>query len=556
MKTNSIFSATLALALCFAMVLVTCSPLLAQEVQIGDPHPDPKDQKWSGMTALRSSVGTSAASSHSGASPWPTPTPTDQQFVVDTGSGLDTQCQFRSQGSLKFTINVTRVVGSGDTGAVDGEGKLLHPQQMVDNGIIAPTAELTLPAFDVDFNTPTSEGQPERDRILFNGQPIGNLGSEAYLNGENNKWRMNKLTVPISQVKFARENGLSPIPGENQVEILIDQANIANNKELWCTSVDWAALKFKALYPVVMVHGNGKSGAFWDKLNFTKPFRDAGAPYYNDINLPTTFIAVNSGLLAALMPLPLLKFGVNHIHIVCHSKGGLDTRGFLKFLPTQDAEFAVVTMTTLSTPHHGSALADYLRDVDGADFQLSDSPERVLAAQYKRDYNEGRQNLTTEFVERFNAQNLPLPQSFVVHGEKTTVQYFSIGADVNTNNSFFLGRPTITADELHGTEEDAGTSNPIALAVGGTLVYRMLYDVASTHWKRIYTIDGPKRIVIETTNETGQLNDMLVTIKSSMIAPFAAQYTSPEIKRNHASIADEAMGLLVLTLIENAQPVK
>ena len=553
MKTNTTFTASLALSLSCVLVLLTCSPLFAQVKEYGDPKPEVPAQKKFGMSASASSRGTLAATSHNGASPWPTPTPTDSEFVVDTNPGLDTECQFRSEGSLKFTIEVTRVVGVGDTGATDGEGKLLHPQQLIDNGVIAPTATLTMPAFDVDFNTPTSGGdQPERDRILFNGQPIGDLGAEAYLDGENNKWRMNKLKVPISQIKFARENGLSPIPGQNQIEILIDQANIANNKELWCTSVDWASLKFKALFPVVMIHGNGESGAFWNRLNFTKPFRDAGAPYFNDINLPTTYTIINSGLLSGAIPLPLLKFGVRHIHIVCHSKGGLDTRGFLKFMPTQDAIFAVVSMTTLSTPHHGSALADYLRDSRGANFELSTSPERVLAAQYDGDYNEGRQNLTTEFVERFNTQNLPLPQSFTVKGEKTTVQYFSIGADANANNSFFLGRPTITADELEHTGQ---TSNAIFQTMGGTLVYRILYDVASTRWEYVNVLGKRYRAVIETKNTEKQKNDMLVTIKSSMIAPFVPKFTNPEIKRNHATIANEAMGLLVFTLIRDAQPV-
>src|SRR5262245_20533360 len=114
MKTDSIFSATLALGLCCAMVLVAWSPLFAQVPEYGDPHPDATGQKKSGLSASASSRGGYTAASHSGASPFPTPTPTDTQFVRDTAAGLDTGCQFRSQGSLKFTIEVTRVVGATD----------------------------------------------------------------------------------------------------------------------------------------------------------------------------------------------------------------------------------------------------------------------------------------------------------------------------------------------------------------------------------------------------------------------------------------------------------
>ena len=201
MKTNSILSATFRFALCCAVTLVTCSTLFAQVVEYGDPRPETKSKKSTGIVASAISGGPHIASAHNGLSPWPTPTPTDSQFVVDASPGLDTQCQFRGEGSLKFTIDVTRVVGSGDTGAVDGEGKLVNPQQMVNNGVISPTAILTMPAFDVDFNAATSgSDRPERDRILFNGQSIGNLGSERYLLGDNNTWRMNLIQVPISMV--------------------------------------------------------------------------------------------------------------------------------------------------------------------------------------------------------------------------------------------------------------------------------------------------------------------------------------------------------------------
>src|SRR5262249_44811776 len=152
-----------------------------------------------GVAASLSTSGPYAASSHTGDSPWPTPTPTDTTFVVDTGeSGLDTPCQFRGSGSLKFKIKVTRYVG-----VVDGQGKLNNPQQLIDNHVISKTATLMMPAFDVDFNAATAApDQPERDRILFNGEPIGDIGAEAFLDGENQKWRINSFKIPIDKVKF------------------------------------------------------------------------------------------------------------------------------------------------------------------------------------------------------------------------------------------------------------------------------------------------------------------------------------------------------------------
>jgi triacylglycerol esterase/lipase EstA (alpha/beta hydrolase family) len=260
-------------------------------------------------------------------------------------------------------------------------------------------------------------------------------------------------------------------------------------------------------------------------------------------------------MLVTQIPLVLLKFGVKHIHIVCHSKGGLDTRAFLKFLPTEDAPMAILSMTTLSTPHHGSALADYVRDSIGANARLSDSPLRVYATQKAGGaYDKGRQNLTTDFVEKFNSQNLPLPKSFVVQGEKTNVQYFTIGADANANDSFVLGRPTIDASELAGTGQ---TSNAIFQYFGGSIVYRMLYDVASTSWAEVTENGKTYKVVVETQNATGEVNDMLVTVTSSKREPeFNTLSFNPPLKRNHATIGDHDMGQEVLSLIKAIQPVQ
>lgn len=547
MKRVISFPAIAVISLSVLIVICVVSSITAQDLNYGDKKPQ-NESKRVGVSTASSSVNGPQMSSHSGESPFPTPTPTDSQFVVDTDpSGLDTGCQFRSEGSLKFTVAITRYVG-----AVNGDGKLTNPQALVNNGVIAPTVTLTMPAFDVDYNTVTfPPDQPERDRILFNGEFIGDLGAEGYLDGENNKWRMNSLKVPVSAVKFAQLDGNGPpIPGLNEIEILIDQGNIANNKELWCTSIDWAAIKVKALYPVVMLHGNGESGAFWDRLGFTTPFEQAGIPYDNTISNGTNFIWFNAAQLAGKIPVIAIKFGVRHLHFVAHSKGGLDSRAFLKLIP-QDT-FAVLSVTTLSTPHHGSVLADYVRDAVGASAWHSEETVRTRAIQLKGGpFDAGRQNLTTSFVRGFNHKNLPLPTSFTVAGEETPVKYFSWGADANANNSTnIFGQPTITIDELAGTDFAGGG---YLTAKGATVVYRIVYYVASTRWDwRI--VSGKKvKIVRETQNSTVQPNDMLVSLSSSRLPQYIPM---TDVKRNHANVADPGMGQLVIQLIKTTQSLQ
>jgi triacylglycerol esterase/lipase EstA (alpha/beta hydrolase family) len=530
------------------MAVFLVSNITAQDLGYGDPKPQRESKRAGGLSTSAKPRGGMQIMSHVGDSPFPAPTPTDSKFVVDTGfSGLDTECQFRSSGSLKFTVAITRYVGP-----VNGEGKLSDPQKLVNNGVITPKVTLEMPAFDVDYNAATiPPDQPERDRIFFNGEPLGDLGAEGYLDGENNKWRMNRIKVPVSAVKFAQLNGNGPpTPGLNEIEILIDQGNIANNKELWCTSIDWAAIEVKALYPVVMLHGNGEDGSFWNRLGFTTPFQAQDIPYDNSVSNGTNLIFINAAQLAGKIPVIAIKFGVRHLHFVAHSKGGLDSRAFLKLIP-QDT-IAILSVTTLSTPHHGSVLADYIRDARGASAWHSEDSIRTQAIQsLGGDFDAGRQNLTTSFVRDFNQKNLPLPTSFTVQGETTPVKYFSWGADANLDNSMsLLGNPTITNNELAGTGKDGMWKFS---EWGGTLVYRIVYYVASTRWD--YRIVSGKRVKIvrETQAATVQPNDMLVSQTSSRLSQYIPM---TDMKRNHATIADSEMGSLVIQLIKVAQPLQ
>src|SRR5215204_1043341 len=132
MKKISSVSAVVVLTISSAILLLMVSGTVAQERQFGDRQSKEADVKRGGISASASSRGF-AASSHVGASPFPTPTPTDNRFIVDTGyAGLDTGCTYRSQGSLKFKIAVKRYVGP-----TNADGTLSNPQKLKDNGVIS-----------------------------------------------------------------------------------------------------------------------------------------------------------------------------------------------------------------------------------------------------------------------------------------------------------------------------------------------------------------------------------------------------------------------------------
>jgi hypothetical protein len=555
MKTISSVSVIVILTVLSAILVAMASATVAQDRTFGDKQSKETDAKGSGIRASASTRGMSA--NHVGLSPFPTPTPTDSRFVVDTGyAGLDTTCTYRSEGSLKFKLLVKRYVGE-----VNGDGTLVDPQKLKNNGVISEFATLRMPARDIDFDAATSPPyNPERDRLLFNGVPIGNLEGDAYLRGLNERWILNEFKVPIELVHFGQKgtNGNEPTPGENEIEILIDQANLENGEDLWCTSIDWASLSFNAMAPVIMITGNGKCGEFFEGYyncnqqqigtSFVQPFIDQGIPYDNSIDLLTPqFITKNGDKLLTEIPKVARQFGSKWVHLVAHSKGGLDAREFLTRTPNNcvgDNCVGVLSLITLATPHHGSVGADIVsrtREVNIVGLLISDQLRNVLIARFLQKRTDGRRNLTTWFLEEeFNPQNLPkLPDSFTVGRETHPIKYFSFSDDANIDNSFDNGQPTIQQSEVVGTGR-----GPTIM----TEVYRFLGTA------KVVKVVKVLKIVKRVDIETGPFedNDFLVTVSSGMMTPrFVHQST---LDANHATIISAETAPLVIPLIKSSQP--
>lgn len=519
---------------------------------------DRRQRREAKATALAQTSTASAARS----SPFPTPTPTDARFVVDDGyPGLDTDCTFRSEGSLKFKVSVKRYVGE-----LNGDGTLPDPQKLIANGVVSEFATLRMPAHDVDFDAVT-DVQPERDRILFNGEPIGNLEGDAYLRGLNGNWIMNEYKIPIRLVRFGQKgtNGNEPTPGENEIEILVDQANVETGEEPWCTSIDWASLEFKAMAPVIMIPGNGVCKEFFDGdyrcngqpegAGFVQPFQSQDIPYDNSIDLTTPkSIEANAAILLDKVPRIAREFGAKWVHLVGHSKGGLDARDFLTKIPkdsnTGESVLGVLSLTTLSTPHHGSVGADIIyksREANIIGLPFSNQLRDVLIARFLQSDNQGRKGLTTWHVEEtFNPANLSsLPSSFTVGGETHPIKYYSFSADANIDNSYDnndLRKPTIQQSEVTGTGH-----GPRVM----TEVYRFLWKTKTVEVKKSAKIF--KRVVITQAEGVDfDENDFLVTTKSAtLMEKFAAQ---PRQDANHATVASDAVGALVIPLIKASEP--
>jgi triacylglycerol esterase/lipase EstA (alpha/beta hydrolase family) len=558
--------------LAFLLLILTAAPLLAQDKEpCGNDGPaanrcsqSKTEPQTSSRIASISSASTPIQSL--AAPPGPVTSPikpesvTDWRFVVNGGQGLDTGCTYRSGGPLKITIPIDRVVG-GD-GAVDSQGSLINAQYLVERGVVGKYATLRMPVYDIDL----AGSPPEIDRVLFNGHPL------PILTGEDGTWKLNTFSVPIEWVHFARRApGSNPTAantrGINVLEIQIDTAS-PSGEQNWCMQVDWAELTFQAMYPVVMVHGHNNYGGFFDSRGFTQVFKDQKMPYDNSITMSSAIpndngsIESHGAYLASRIPAIAAEFGSKHIHIIAHSKGGIDTREFLTKVPSN---FGVLSLFTISTPHGGTVLADYVMDAREANIALSEDMYRVeMARWYPYNANdEGFKQMRVGRMQDFNNKNLAvLPSSFTVDGETLPMHGFALGADANVDGSTnIFGQPIITDNELEGIPSLGGSFRDFfARRLAAQSVYRLLSDTKKVELVDMFSpVINPPGIpplylgkgLVEVRADKFEPNDLIVTVSS------AHELTSNPSglfdRSNHATVIREQTAVDFLLVLKDVE---
>ncbi len=501
--------------------------------------------------ATAASVTTTAAPAPGFTSSPITPrTPTDSRFINNEGQGLDTGCTYRSGGPLVITVPVERV-----TSMVAIGGKLVDPAGAVRNGVVSQYATLRLPAYDIDM----AGSPPEVDRVFFNGVEIGQL------TGADGQWKLNEFRIPIELVRFGRERiGGLPDPGLNKIEIRIDQAS-PSGQQNWCTAVDWVELSFKAMAPVIMIHGNNSNSEFFRTFNFVEPFIAKALPYDASINLPTTDIETNGRNLLRQVNAKARQHGARSVHLVAHSKGGLNSRHFLTLLPRncdKDSWQAgncvgVLSLTTLSTPHEGSAGADY--QLDARRSGLAFAPNRTRFAMARAlSINPGTADLRVSRVQAFNQRNAGnLPGSFTVDGETRPMIYNAISADANIDDSV---DPRSTPNHYIPTIQRNEAEGVLVFGLGVGLAeraYRMLGEVLYTTVEPV-TLGGVtvgSRLIEHRPDDfVFMINDFAVTDRSGRVIPMGFGFRSVGVDRsNHATIARPLVANSVISIIQSIE---
>lgn len=112
------------------------------------------------------------------------------------------------------------------------------------------------------------------------------------------------------------------------------------------------------------------------------------------------------------------------VHLFAHSMGGLDSRYMISQLGMEDR---IISLTTISTPHHGSILADIF--VDHSDPRIFPFAKRIGLD------IDGARDLTVKHMAEFNKEILDSPK----------IRHFSVAG----NSPTFLGRSWDIAKLTH-----------------------------------------------------------------------------------------------------------
>lgn len=473
------------------------------------------------------------------------PTATDRDFVTDTGTDLDI---YHCRRSIFVPVFTTRYVGP-----TNPDGTLQNAQAMIDAGTLLPWVELEIPAWDVD------SAQGERDLVFFNGESVESMHGENYgfLIGRGSAWHRNIFRVPIQKVKFPSSPGVAggrPSPVRNEVRIDIDSTN-----QGWCVEVNWVRLRIGAMSPTLVIHGNSQSNSWFLTHGFVAAFSQPFMPIDSSISFsgrsgtPSAIRRqLNSRYLKQHPQNSVQKiadrYGVDSVHLVAHSKGGLDARDYLG---TRNGGPQVLTLLTLSTPHEGSVLADVQQGVNAIkaplrffDVQWDDFDQIYGWASSASGTNAGHADLTIPECSTFNGwnvANLPVETRYIP---------FAADLDLNSSRSFDT---LIEASEIDLDDQNAALAmSSTQPAVHRTFLRAMdaLYQTLATTRRVTVTVLPPtpqqphRKLNVSRVAGEFHGNDILVTIPSGLgglnyarVTSFNKTYSRGQ-GRNHSNIGD------------------
>ena len=157
-------------------------------------------------------------------------------------------------------------------------------------------------------------------------------------------------------------------------------------------------------YPVVLVHGMiTKDFRFWHAFRGISDFlKKQNIPVYITNQDGVGAVATNARQLKEEILEILQQEHCDKVNIIAHSKGGVDARYMISRL---DMAEHIASLTTLSTPHHGSGLSAHLLKMPNFMARIiagcTNLTFRLLGDKQPDMYQLGL-DMTPEAMERFN----------------------------------------------------------------------------------------------------------------------------------------------------------
>ena len=475
----------------------------------------------------------------------------DLDFPVTGAAACTNTIIARRWGGGQAQFEITRVVGPGSPGEFDANGELVNRSTYIANGVLGKDAYLFVSAGASNL---TPGPHVQTTRVFLNGYQAGmktfNLHETA--------------CIPISteHMKFPqRGSGGPPTPVVNTIEFDTDDC---------CADLlvfyPWS-LTIKAMAPVVLVHGWNSGPWEWgpeepDAAGVCGPGRltsDKGRATINALvsaKVPfDCLIKMDRQALIQEGAETLLSgdangrsvksvaatFGARHVHILTNSKGGLFTRSYLDKNRAENpsSQIAVVSVTTLDTPHWGSVLSDAVVLYNSGIRSVFPSYARVgyffgklsSREQLKNAFGRGNLDLTTGSVNTFNVTHEKPPEDYHVQfsnpdGVPTSSltlkhpSYYSTSGDADLNGNHSL------------ESNEAAPYNPLAARFQWNLI------------RRARTLTQGKNaqgqiVVLENRSTLPLENDTAVSVWSARYPGFVEIGSYPA---NHASILCPSAG--------------
>lgn len=166
-----------------------------------------------------------------------------------------------------------------------------------------------------------------------------------------------------------------------------------------------------ARYPIVLIHGAGfrdlKWPVYWGRI--PAALERQGAKVFYGLQDSWGSTETNAAAIKARIDAILLETGAERVHLIGHSKGGLDARMAVSGLGCAEK---VASVTTICTPHRGSKTVDMLFSLprsmwNTAAFAVNNWIR--IVGDKKPDFLRLCEDLTTARAAQFNRENPDVP---------------------------------------------------------------------------------------------------------------------------------------------------